>query len=88
MVGISCIANAVKTKNKVYVHCKNGHGRAPTLVAAYLITQGMSVKEAVAFLEAKRAGVDIQPVQLEALKQYEKLFKKITPLGVIDRGKK
>lgn len=77
-MGISCIANAVKTENKIYVHCKNGHGRAPTLVAAYFISQGMSVKKAVAFLKSKRAGVNIQPAQLKALKQYGKLFKKIS----------
>lgn len=87
LIGVSCIDNAVKTKNKVYVHCKNGHGRAPTLVAAYLITQGMSVKKAITFLKSKREGVNIRPAQFKALRQFEKLFKKITPGGVIDKGK-
>lgn len=71
-MGVSCITNAVKTKNKIYVHCKNGHGRAPTLAAAYFITQGMSVKKAIVFLKTKRAGVNIQPAQLKALRQFEK----------------
>ena len=55
---------------------KNGHGRAPTLVAAYLITQGMSVKKAIDFLKSKRAGVDIRPVQINTLKKFQKLHKK------------
>lgn len=71
LAGVSCIDNAVKTKNKVYIHCKNGHGRAPTLVAAYLITQGMSVKEAIAFLKSKREGVNIRPAQWKALDKFE-----------------
>jgi len=76
LVGVSCIDNAVKTKNKVYVHCKNGHGRAPTLVAAYLLTQGMSVEEALGFLKSKREGVHIRPAQLNALKKFKGLYQK------------
>ena len=75
-MGVACIDRVVKNKEKVYVHCKNGHGRAPTLVAAYLITQGMSVKKAINFLKSKRAGVDIQIVQMNALKKFKKLYKK------------
>lgn len=71
LTGVACIDNAVKTKNKVYVHCKNGHGRAPTLVAAYFITQGMSVKEAITFLKSKRAGVNLRPAQLKALEKFK-----------------
>lgn len=71
LIGVSCIDTAIKTKNKLYIHCKNGHGRAPTLVAAYFISQGMSVNEAVAFLKSKRAGVHIRPAQLNALKKFK-----------------
>lgn len=73
-MGVSCIANAVKIKNKIYVHCKNGHGRAPTLVAAYFITQGMSTKEAIAFLKSKRAGVHLMPSQINALKKFRAVY--------------
>lgn len=76
LVGVSCIDNTVKSKNKVYVHCKNGHGRAPTLVAAYLISKGMSVKESIDFLKSKRAGVNIHPRQLHALKKLKAFYNK------------
>jgi len=75
-MGVACINRVVKNKEKVYVHCKNGHGRAPTLVAAYLITQGMSVEKAVEFLKSKRPGVDIRPAQRNALIRFRKLRKK------------
>ena len=68
LVGVSVIDNAIKTKNKVYVHCKNGHGRAPTLVAAYLISQGMSVSKAVKLIRSKRPEIHLRHRQLKALK--------------------
>jgi len=75
-MGVACIDIVVKNKEKVYVHCKNGHGRAPTLVAAYLITQGMSVEKAVEFLKSKRAGIDIRPAQRNALIRFRKSQRK------------
>ena len=72
-MGASVIDTAVKSKRKVYVHCKNGHGRAPTLVAAYLIYQGKSHKEAVAFLKSKRLGTDLAAPQLRALATFSKI---------------
>lgn len=77
-MGVSCIENAVKTKNKVYVHCKNGHGRAPTLVAAYLMGQGMSIKKAIDFLKMKRAGINIRPLQIKALVEFSKRINKLS----------
>lgn len=79
LMGVYCIDNAVKNKNKIYVHCKNGHGRAPTLVAGYLISQGMSVSEAFDFLMSKRAGVNPTPRQLEALEKFAAKINKKQP---------
>lgn len=54
-VGVAVLEQLVKNKIKVYVHCKNGHGRAPTLVAAYLIkSEGLSARKAISFLTKKR----------------------------------
>lgn len=72
LIGVSCIDNAIKTKNRLYVHCKNGHGRAPTLIAAYFVSQGMSVDKVIALLKSKRAGVNLRPAQLNALRKFKK----------------
>ncbi|MBI4114489.1 MAG: dual specificity protein phosphatase family protein [Candidatus Niyogibacteria bacterium] len=74
-MGVACIDRVVRNKEKVYVHCKNGHGRAPTLVAAYLLSQGMSIKAAIDFLTSRRAGVHLQQTQLNALKKFQRLYK-------------
>lgn len=71
-IGISFIIELVKLKKKIYVHCQNGHGRAPTLVAAYLISQGMEAEKAIEFIKSKRPVIHINEEQREALREFEK----------------
>lgn len=62
--------------NKVYVHCKLGHGRAPTIAAAYfIIKQGFTVDEALKFITEKRPEVHPLPSQIEMLHTlYNELY--------------
>lgn len=70
-MGTALIDAAVKGGKKVYVHCSNGHGRSPTLVAAYLIRyQGKSLDEATQFVKNKRPEVHIEDTQMEALRKF------------------
>lgn len=68
--GVQSLKELRRQKRKVYVHCKNGHGRATTLVAAYLMSQGQSADEAFAFIQSKRPAVHLQPSQSEALQTF------------------
>lgn len=70
--GVSVLEKLVAMKKKVYVHCKNGHGRAPTLVAAYLVKNGKSPEEAEALIKAKRPPIHLEEVQREALRNFSK----------------
>ncbi|MEK8016027.1 MAG: dual specificity protein phosphatase family protein [Candidatus Parabeggiatoa sp.] len=56
----------------VFVHCALGHGRSATVVAAFLLKQGTvnNVKEAIEFIQAKRARVELHPKQLAVLEQF------------------
>ena len=69
-IGVLMLRKLVALKKKIYVHCKNGHGRAPTLVAAYLISRGKSVKEAVAIIKKHRPGAHLVPDQQRALAKF------------------
>ena len=69
-VGALFIKDLVEAGKKIYVHCKNGHGRAPTLVAAYFILQGMSVDKAIKTIAAKRPEIHLEPPQLKALDEF------------------
>ncbi len=59
---------------KVYVHCKNGHTRAPTVVAAYLISLGKTTQEAIKFIKEKRITSHPTEDQIRALKEFEKKY--------------
>jgi hypothetical protein len=63
-------------KVKTYVHCQRGHGRAPAIVAAYLITTGMTVDEAIAFIKKKRKSIHVDKKQILGLKKFSKRWKK------------
>ena len=68
--GVFVLEKIVAMGKKVYVHCKNGHGRAPTLVAAYFIKQGNTVDEAIAIIKEKRQTTHLEEVQVQALHQW------------------
>ena len=65
------IKHLVDAGRKVYVHCKNGHGRAPTLVASFYIREGMDVDKAIETIKAKRPEVHIEKIQREALEAFK-----------------
>lgn len=73
--GVSVLNKIVVMGKKVYIHCKNGHGRAPTLVAAYLIKKGKTIDEAVAFIKSKRPSIHIEDIQKKALVEFSKNIK-------------
>jgi protein-tyrosine phosphatase len=70
ILGVNFIENLIKNKIKVYVHCQRGHGRAPTLVAAYLISKGKTVEQAVESIKKKRPVVHPNKIQINALRRY------------------
>ncbi len=75
--GTAFINRFVGRGKKIYVHCKNGHGRSPTMVAAYLIRyRSMSVAQAINYVKARRRGMHLRKVQLQALRKWAKLISK------------
>jgi len=70
--GVSTLEKLVSLKKKVYVHCQNGHGRAPTLIAAYLIKKGKGVDEAIEFIKSKRPAIHLEEMQKQALVEWSK----------------
>lgn len=68
--GVDFIEEIVESGGKVYIHCKGGIGRAPTMAAAYLVSQGQPVEEALALIEATRPFINITPPQMAALQRY------------------
>lgn len=79
-MGTAVIDEALLNGRPVYVHCKNGHGRSPTLIASYLIRyQGKSVDEAIAFIQSKRNEIHVEWEQRKALEKYLEKWTKSEP---------
>lgn len=77
--GVQTLKFFVDHKIPCYVHCKNGHGRAPTLVAAYLIAcQDMTMDDAIRLVQEKRARAHIEPTQREALVEFQSIARKFS----------
>lgn len=70
-IGVKFLDFLISNRVKTFIHCKNGHGRAPTLFAAYLINRGQSVEEAIKFIASKRPAIHLTEAQIQALKEFE-----------------
>ena len=55
----------------MYIHCAGGIGRAPTMAAAYLIAEGLSVDEAITYIKRVRPYIRIMPPQMHLLRKLE-----------------
>jgi protein-tyrosine phosphatase len=69
--GVEFIQREIADGGKVYIHCAGGVGRAPTLAAAYLISQGMTLDAALALIRRARPFINIMPPQMEQLKKLD-----------------
>lgn len=77
LMGTSIIKGAIGQGGKIYVHCKNGHGRSPTLVVAYYIRfKGLDFEKAIALVKAKRPEIHIEDTQLQELKTFSEKWLK------------
>lgn len=71
LIGSNTINEMVQLGERIYVHCKNGHGRSPTMVAAYFIRyQQMSVDRAVTLIKSQRPEIHLEDTQLQALEDF------------------
>lgn len=71
--GVAFIREAVKAGQGVYIHCAQGVGRAPTMAAAYLVSEGATLSEALAKIRVIRPFITPTPVQLARLEEWVKI---------------
>jgi len=73
--GVSVIQKLVSQNKKIYIHCKNGHGRSSTLIGAYLIATGMTLDNAITLIKERRPSAHLQENQIKALKNFSQTQK-------------
>ncbi len=59
----------------LYVHCRQGKGRAPMAVTGYLVRQGLPVEEAFATVYAERPSALLNGVQRDAVFRLARLLR-------------
>lgn len=69
--GIAFIDQAVQGGEKVYIHCAGGIGRAPTMAAAYFMSEGDDLAGALSRIRAVRPFIRLMPSQMKQLKEFE-----------------
>ncbi|MFN3654715.1 MAG: dual specificity protein phosphatase 23 [Candidatus Nitrosotenuis sp.] len=75
-VAVDFIAERIRNKEPVMVHCAAGIGRTGTILASYLIKyQNMSAKEAIEKVREERPGSIQSESQELAVSMYEKFVK-------------
>lgn len=69
--GIEFIQREIDAGGKVYVHCRAGEGRGPTMAVAYLISTGLTFEDAEAQVKKVRTFIRITPPQRKILQELE-----------------
>ena len=75
-IGLSYIDRVIAQHGRIFIHCTNGHGRAPTMGIAWLVHQGMSLDEAMDFVTQKRPEVHLESAQKTFLESFAENYKK------------
>lgn len=73
--GADFIDNEIKNGGSVYVHCRQGLGRGPTMAMAYLIKTGLTYEDAYAMIKRVRIFINPRPGQITRLRELEKYYK-------------
>ncbi|WP_345953944.1 dual specificity protein phosphatase [Mucilaginibacter sp. PAMB04168] len=72
--GADFAARAVANGGKVYIHCRQGLGRGPTMTIAYLIKTGLTFDDAFALVKKVRTFINPRPSQIARLKELEHYY--------------
>lgn len=79
--GAAFVDDEIKKGGKVYIHCRQGLGRGPTMTIAYLIKIGMTFNDAIDLVRNVRTFINPRPSQIEQLKKLELVYHPIAPVS-------
>jgi dual specificity MAP kinase phosphatase len=69
--GSAFIEEKILKGGKVYIHCRQGQGRGPSMVIAYLLRIGMTFDDALAMVKTVRKFIKPTPEQIARLREFE-----------------
>ena len=74
--GAIFVDEEIKNNGKVYIHCRQGLGRGPSMAIAYLLKLGTTYEDAFALVKSVRSFINPRPEQILRLKELEAFYKK------------
>jgi protein-tyrosine phosphatase len=75
MTTAAFIGAAVREGRRVVVHCRAGAGRGPLTAAAYLVSTGMSLDEALDALRQAGCDVKASAAQLAVVRDFMRIWR-------------
>lgn len=72
-VGTQFMKEIIDNGGKVYVHCRMGEGRGPSMVIAYLMSQGDTFAQALSKVKNIRGFINLNKEQTKNLMNFEKI---------------
>ncbi len=72
--GVAFMQEVLRDKGKLYIHCWEGLGRGPTMVAAYLVSTGLMPDEAWDYICKVRPFIRPVPEQKARLEEFAKVI--------------
>ena len=72
--GADFMNTEIKAGGKVYVHCRQGLGRGPTMAIAYLLSTGLTFEDAFALVKKVRTFINPRVTQIARLKELEQHY--------------
>jgi hypothetical protein len=77
-LALRVVDNLISQNIKMYVHCRNGHGRTSTFLLSYFMRKhNIGLEQAFAILREKRPSGHINEAQKSFLQEFEKGIKAI-----------
>ena len=84
--GAEFAGNEIKKGGKVYIHCRQGHGRGPSMAIAYLLKAGTTFDDAFRLVKNVRTFINPRNEQIVRLKELEAFYKQQTaPVFTINK---
>ncbi|RFM26840.1 dual specificity protein phosphatase family protein [Deminuibacter soli] len=65
----------ISNGGKIYIHCRQGLGRGPSMAIAYLLKMGATYNDALALVKKVRTFINPRPAQVQRLKELEAWLK-------------